>query len=309
MSVKSYNSSLKEILITQPSDFMFVYRNQGGVVDEAYKKFDQDFSTYLSKLPNNSVKKYVSELFNRNLIVFGNASSKAANINFVRTDIQGDKLKAVALDIRDFDIDIKTGETRNIDECIYASYFGFLRFAVVANRTSIKNDRKLQELLAQYFYQIMISIIESGKIDTPKQKFFFKIIAYYAFYRHFIRETSASTIRILRDIFDEGKELFNEFLPRFKDIDKYDSVKDFAKMLIDTKVITIDPNVFSINLLKKYKQYGFYCIYGTLDMFVAFIVASKYPFEFLGEMPTVNSNIQKDIEEIMIGYMRKVNFV
>ena len=66
--------------------------------------------------------------------------------------------------------------------------------------------------------------------------------------------------------------------------------------------------MFSISLLKKYKQYAFYCIYGSLDMFIALTTITKYPFEMFANVPTINNSIQDDVEKIMVGYMRKVKF-
>jgi len=307
---KSYNSVLNDILVSEPSDFIWYDKNDERF-KTSYEQFNQDFAMYLSKLPNNNVKKYVGEVFNRGLVSFGqNQLTKGTSMYFTRVTVEDNKLLRINLDSKEFEIDAKTGDTKNIDECIYATYYAFLRCVVVANRTDIKKDKKLQELLAQYLYQILISVIPPGSIDTPKQKFAIKTIAYYTFYRHFIRESHAAAIKILKEIFDvkNGKEQFDEVLPSLKEIDKYTSVKDFPKMLIDSGALNIDPNVFLISLLKKYKQQAFYCIQGSFDMFLAFVIVTKYPFELFGDSPSVNTNIQKEVEELMISYMRKVKF-
>ena len=305
---KSYNSTLKDILITDETDITS-YKKTGNVGKEIYKKFNEDYLLYLSKLPNNNVKKYVSEVFNRDLIYFGqNQLVKNVGLNFAKVVIDDNKLRKINLDTKEFGIDLRTGECKNIDDCIYATYFAFIRFAVVANRTNIKKDDKLQKLLAQYLYQIFMSVIDTSKVDTSKQKFYIKMLSYYIFYKHFIRETSAATIKILNGIFKDEKDLIDEFKPLFKNIDKYTSVKDFAKILLDTHIFPVDPNVFSINLLRKYKQYAFYCIYGSLDMFIAFSIITKYPFELFENIPTINTTLQESIEKEMISYMRKVKY-
>ena len=312
MSIKSYNSTLKDILRGDISNVLVHKRKTNDKENKTfYAKFDEDFLLYLNKLPNNNVKKYVSEVFNRNLVTIGqNKLTKDTGLSFVKIVTKSEALKYINLDTKEFGIDLETGQSDNIDDCIYATYFGFTRFAVVSNRTNIKKDAKLQQMLAQYLYQIFMSVIDTKNIDTPKQKFYIKMLSYYIFYRHFIRETSAATIKILRNIFKlkEEKDLIDEFKPLFKDIEKYTSVKDFAKILIDCHVIPIDPNMFSIKLLKKYKQYAFYCIYGSLDMFIALTTITKYPFEMFANVPTINNSIQDDVEKIMVGYMRKVKF-
>jgi hypothetical protein len=315
MATNSYNSTLKDILRGNVSDVLIHYRKDKTDSEEnkkIYEQFDKDFSLYLDKLPKNNIKKYVSEVFNRELVTIGqNKITKGVSLGFVKIvtlDNSGNILKAINLDTKEFGISLKTGETNSIDDCIYATYFGFTRFAVVANRTSIKKNSELQQMLAQYLYQIFMSIIDTKKVDTPKQKFYIKMLSYYIFYRHYILETSAATIKILRNIFKNEKELIDEFFPMFKNIEKYTSVKDFAKILIDCHIIPIDPNIFSISLLKKYKQHAFYCIYGSLDMFIAFTIITKYPFEMFANTPIVNKSIQNDVEEIMVKYMRKIKF-
>jgi hypothetical protein len=220
-----------------------------------------------------------------------------------------DSLSGIVIDIKDLDIDIKTGETKNIDDCIYAAYYSFLKAAVILNKSGIKADKKLQEMLAQYLYLLILSTLDSkATINTPKQKFFVKIICYYAFYRYFIKETYSSTVKKLTKTFEENKEYFDEFKDRFKDIEKYDSVKDIPKMLIDTKTLILDPNMFIISLVKKFKQYGFYSILGSLDFFIAFVVTCKYPFELFTPNSSMNNEVQNKIEETMIPYMKKVKF-
>jgi hypothetical protein len=302
-------SDIDNILISKEAGFVYFLKTEEKY-KPMYDQFNQDFSLYLSKLPNHAAKKYVSEIFGRNLIYLGlNQLAKTEGF-FSRAVVNDeDGLKGIVLDIKDLDIKMNTGETKNIDDCIYASYFSFLKAVTVANKMVIRNDEKLHEMLAQYLYLLVISSMDSkSTINTPKQKFFVKIICYYAFYRYFIKERHPLTIKILRNIFDDGKDLFEEFEPRFKDIEKYDSVKDIPKMLIDSKVLIIDPNTFIINLVKKYRQYGFFCILGSLDMFIAFIITCKYPFELFSDAGALNSDLQNKIEDHMVYYMKKIKF-
>jgi len=301
-------SDVDNILISADTNFAYFYKTE-----EKYKgmydRFNQDFSLFLSKLPNTAAKKYVNEVFNRNLIFLGiNQLAKTEGF-FSKAVFDGESLSGIVIDIKDLDINVLTGETKNIDDCIYAVYYSFIKSAVVLNKSGIKSDKKLQEMLAQYLYLVVISTLDSKSLlNTPKQKFFTKIICYYAFYRYFIKETFAATTRKLEKIFEENKDMFEEFKSKFKDIDKYDSVKDIPKMLIDSKVLIIDPNMFIIGLVKKFKQYGFYSILGSLDMFIAFVITCKYPFELFPQCSSMNSELQNKIEEAMVPYMKKVKF-
>ena len=307
--VKTFaKSDIDNILISKETSFAYFFKTEEKY-KPMYTRFNNDFGLFINKLPNTFAKKYVGEVFNRDLIFLGINQLVKTEGFFSKPVFNNDSLTKIVLDIKDLEININTGETKNIDDCIYATYYSFLRAAVVLNRSEIKGDKKLQELAAQYLYLIVLSVLDAKtSVNTPKQKFFVKIISYYAFYRYFIKETYAATIRRLDKIFSESQEMYDEFKPKFKEIEKYESVKDIPKMLIDTKVSIIDPNMFIINLIKKYKQYGFYCILGALDMFIAFVVTCKYPIELFTQNSSLNGDLQNKIEEAMVPYMKKVKF-
>lgn len=302
-------SDIDNILISKETSFAYFFKTEEKY-KPMYTRFNNDFGLFINKLPNTLAKKYVGKVFNRDLIFLGINQLVKTEGFFSKPVFNKDSLTKIVLDIKDLEININTGETKNIDDCIYATYYSFLRAAVVLNRSEIKSDKKLQELLAQYLYLIVLSVLDAKtSVNTPKQKFFVKIISYYAFYRYFIKETYASTLRRLDKIFSESQEMYDEFKLKFKDIEKYESVKDIPKMLIDTKVSIIDPNAFIINLIRKYKQYGFYCILGALDMFIAFVVTCKYPIELFTQNSSLNNDLQNKIEDAMVPYMKKVRFL
>ena len=301
-------SDIDNILLSSKTKFIYFEKDKEEF-KQMYSRFNNDFSLYLSKLPSTPAKKYVNELFNRNLIFLGlNQISKTEGF-FSKVVSTDDTLTGIVLDIKDLEIDISTGETKNIDDCIYATYYSFLKAAVILNKSGIRNDKKLLEMLAQYLYLIIISTLDSkSNLNTPKQKLFVKIVCYYAFFRYFLKESYSLTLRRLENIFESNKDEFIEFKPKFKDIEGYTSIKDIPKMLIDTKVSILDPNMFIISLVKKFKQYGFYCILGPLDFFIAFVITCKYPFALFTDNSSLNGELQGKIEDAMIPYMKKVRF-
>lgn len=299
-------SDIDNILLSKTVGSFYFYKNTDKN-KPVYDNFNNDFSMFLSKLPSNLVKKYVTEIFNRDLIYLGSTQLAKSEGFFSRIDLtDNDELRMVILDVKELDIDVKTGDAENIDDCIYASYFSFIRACIIANRVVIKTDYKLHDLLSQYLYLIVLSVLNSKNlISSAKQKLFIKMICYYAFNRYFIKDSFSVTIKKLKNSFDTS--IFEEFYPRLKDINKYESVKDIPKMLIDSKVLTIDPNVFTIELIKRFKQYGFLCIYGPLDMFAAFSIVSKYPFSLI-EKGQVGEDLQGNIEDHMTQYYKKLRF-
>lgn len=301
-------SDVDEVLLSQITNLIY-YSKKTPEDKLIYQKFDQDFGLYLNKLPNSPAKKYVSEVFNRGLVYLGITQMAKSEGFFSKVMIDDGVLNGIVVDMKDLDISRTSGETKNIDDCIYAVYYSYIKMAVIANKSAIKSDKKLQELLAQYLYLITISVLDAkANLGTPKQKFFTKIVSYYAFYRYFIKETYTSTIRILDKIFSTDKELYDEFKYKFKDIERYDSIKDIPKMLIDTKISIMDPNVFVINIIKRFKQFGFYSILGSLDYFISFVITCKYPFELFPPNSSLNVELQNKIEDMMIPYMKKVKF-
>lgn len=303
----SFNSSdVDTILLSTKSSFLFIPKTKEEY-KETYSKFNQDLLLYLNKLPASPVKKYVSELAIRDLIYLGINQLRKYEGFFSRAAINDNALSGLVLDVKDLDIDITTGEAKNIDDCIYATYFSFIRASILLNKLEIRNDKNLHDLMSQYFYLIMSKILLTKDI-LPKQKLYIKFICYYAYYRYYLKEKFPLTVSILQKRFDKDQDIFQEFKPRFKDIEKYTSVKDLPKMFIDTKTLIIDPNKFVVDLLRSFKQYGFYCVLGPLDMLIALAITNKYPFELLTSTGNVNKELQDSIEEKIVSYMKKVKF-
>ncbi len=303
------SSEIDDILITKQSNFVYFQKTDEKYRD-MYDRFTQDFGLFLGKLPNHPAKKYVSEVFNRNLVFLGiNQLTKNEGF-FSKIVVENNSLSKIVLDIKDLEVDVTTGKTKNIDDCIYATYFSYLKSAVILNKTLIKKDDDLHNLLSQYLYLLVLTVLNSkATINTQKQKMFIKIICYYIFYRYYLKEKFGQTVKVLEKIFKDSKDIFEEFKPSFKEIEKYISIKDIPKILIDTNILITDPNLFIVSVVKKFKMYGFYSIFGSLDTFISYIVSSKYPFELLNINNNINTDLQNKIENLMIPYMKKVKFM
>lgn len=272
-----------------------------------YNTFEEDFSNFLAKLPNNYVKTQMKNLQNRNLIFLGIAKIKPDNViarPFITTD---DKLAGIALDSQQLGVDPTSGSTDSIDECVYAAYFCLIRATVFIHKTSIRQNKDLHKLLSTYLYMLFLKAIGSDKIYSEKQKALVHILSIYIYYKHYLKERHNYILTILERDYSKfiGKEYLDEFLPTLDKIQNYTSIKDFPKMLIDLKVINESPNVFLMSLLKILRPMGFYCLIGPLDYFISLVVIAKYPVDFIGSKTPTSEKIQNAVEEIIVGYMDK----
>lgn len=299
-------SEIDNMLISTDTQFLYATKTRDDYKD-TYARFTSDLILYLNKLPSTPAKKYVSELVNRDLVYLGINQIRKYEGFFSRVLKKDDVLNGIVLDVKELDISLDTGEAKNIDDCIYAIYFGFIRATVAINRMQIRNDKLFHEKMMQYLYLVLSRFLSTKEL-LPKQKVLIKIICYYTYYRYYLKERFPLTISIIEKYFTKEKEIFEEFKPRFKDIEKYTSIKDIPKMLIDSKVLIIDPNKFIIDVLKDLKQYGFYCIFGPLDMLTAYCITNKYPFDLFTQTGNVDKTLQTEIEDIMVKYMKKVKF-
>lgn len=310
--IKSFNdNTISDVLERKEKTILVGPRSAEGNT-EIYKTFDEQFSTYLMKLPSNNVKKYVQHLFNSDQIIIGiGAESSKAEAVFGRVLITKDnKLAGVVLDSPSLDIDIKTGETNNIDNCVYASYFNFIRAVVICNETTINKDMDLHKLLSTYINLMILRTLGQNSIYNEKYKTAIFMTAIYVYFRHFTKVKHSLVLsyikREFRDILNQ--EYVDEFLPTFQNVSKYDDIKDIPKILVDLGIFHSNPSSFTINLLRIIGNSGFYNIVGSLDRFIATIITAKYPTDLFSKGCNLSSKTQDSIEYIMSKYMNKVKY-
>lgn len=306
---RSYSeSSVSNILLAGEKKILLMEKS--GKYKEIYSRFMESLSLYLSRLPNDPIKKYVLNLSNKDLIYIGLSVSKNDG-SFVRVLIsEKDTLKGVALDAADLEINVETGETDMIDSCVHAVYFGLIRASVLIMKDKIQQNKSLHKLLTTYLFLMILKVIGKNLVYFAKQKDFIHIICIYIYYKYFLKERHSYIISIIEDQYLDiiKKENFEEFRPMFKDIEKYESIKDIPKMLSETNLIVSSPNNIILGLLKNLKITGFYSFTGPLDSFIALVVLSKYPTDFFTKMSSVSERIHDSVENIMTKYFDKIKY-
>lgn len=315
-SVKHYrtgeNKDISDVLLSSERNIAVRVRDPNNEVSaKVYSNFDDLFGTYLSKLPNNNVKKYVSEIFNKKLIFIGFSASRTGAV-FVRALVTDDdsKLAGVVLENEKLGIDMYTGETNNIDDCIYACYYGLLRAAVITNASSISGDYDLHRLLTTYLYQIFLKSIGQRTVYSDKAKNLLRLACIYAYYRHFYKKNHQRAISIIKREYSNSfdKEQLKEFLPLLNGISKYNSIKEIPKMLIDLNVVHESPNAVLLSFLRTVGNEAFYNIIGSLDHLIATVACLKYPTDLLGNQAGVSSRLHDNVDNIMEKYLKKLKY-
>jgi len=302
------DTEVNKILSEDEQKIYILFRDKDNA--SIYDTFTSDFGQYLSKMPNNVVKTNCQNLLNKNLIYLGIAKIKPDNV-VVRPLVTTDhKLTGMVLDSQQLGVDPTTGSSNSIDECVYATYFGLIRSAVLINKSALRQNKDLHKLLSTYLYLLFLKAIGSDKIYSDKQKALVHMLSIYIYYKHYLKERHNYIISIIERDYGKfiGKEYLEEFLPTLDKMANYTSVKDFPKMLIDAKVINESPNILTMSLLRMLKPMGFYCLIGPLDYFIPLVIITKYPVEFIGSKVPSNDKIQNAVEEIMVDYIDKIKY-
>ena len=306
---KFFTKTSIDNLITKGQSIDAFYKKTPGP-DPIYDNFNKQYTLFLSKLPNSTLKNITSHVFNRGFVFMAVPASKVETGLNCRIICDNNYVYGYLLLSPQLGIDVSSGDVQNIDEAIYATYQGIIRSAILLFSNEIKKDKDLHKLLSTYFYLVVLKALGKENLYSEKQKNFLHIICLYAYYRCFTQERAPAVKSIIKKHFADQKliEYFDEFEPRFKDIEKYSDIKDLPKMFIDSKLIIEPPNTITLNLIKSLKLSGYYSLIGPLDMLVSMAILSKYPTDLYTRYSLANDKMQDAIETIISKYMNKIKF-
>lgn len=273
-----------------------------------YENFDREFKTYLLKLPNSNCKKVVTRLINDKYVyIVSNINNSKNGVFGIVIVTPSNKIGGVGVESNNMNIDIRTGETPDIDNCIFDSYQQHIRAGVYSQHKAIKNDWDLHRLVLKYLYYVYLKIIGSRNIFSDKQKDLLRLALYYFYIRfalfkdHNLALEKAYKLTKLEDLYKEFKTEFDLFK-------KYDNFADIFKAVKDLKIVgnsTVSSLI--LNAIKLYTIGGYYAISSTLDMFVSTAVVSLYPVRYITNLQ-VNPQLQKEIENKMLSYCKKIKW-
>jgi len=275
-----------------------------------YDTFKSDFSTYLTKMMAGYVKDNCMSLLNKDLILLGIAKTKPDNVVCRNLITKEDKLAGVVLDMQQLGIDVATGSTETIDQCVYATYFSLLRAGIYVNKTRIRQDKDIHKLTTTYLYFMFLKLLGAERIHTEKQKALLHMVVIYMYYRHYLKEKHPYAQSVIERDYSTfiKQEFIEELSPVLGTIQVYSSMKDFSKVLIDVKLFVESPSVLSLMLIRMLKPMGFYCLIGPLDYLISFIIINKYPVDFVGTKGFSIDKIQIALEQQITDYVDKMEY-
>lgn len=283
-----------------------VLDKQSDINKKIYKTFYDYLTTYLVKISSPNVKSMVDSLVSRNLIYIGRDINSPTKNGVVGTVVfVNGNLGGVVLDTVELDIDTYSGETDNIDSCIYASYFLYARAAVIYNKSYIIKNDELHNAAIDYLVMMYMRLIGANSYLTDKQKVFLRFVCSY-FYRRFL-----VGIRHPKSVEDSisyvNSEYADECLNFKSRLEKYTRMKDIFKAMTDYMITQETPSMLMMKTLQKYNNMVFYCLNSTLDYLLGLITISKYPASF-SQTANINAQCQQTVETIMIKYMKKIKY-
>ena len=278
----------------------------------SYQNLYNQLYDYLSKINHAEIKNIVKELLDRGLIYFG--ASTGESVSPTRLMITtNNKLAGLVLniDMCRIDTSAEVFECKNPILCIYMIYYGYLRSLIIINKENITKEYQLHELASGYIYILFIKYFRKNAFLTEKQKAFLKCACLYMYYVHYLKYTHNSALaninRHHHDIVDS--EYLDSFMFEMKSLSKFDNIKQLPNLLIDLKVTNDTPNSLTIGILKTLKTNGYYSFIGYLDMFLSFIIISKYPVSVVFNVEGINNNkISDTIEDILLKYSKSVSY-
>ncbi|MDX1700825.1 MAG: hypothetical protein R3250_09420 [Melioribacteraceae bacterium] len=277
---------------------------------DIYTTFNEIFKLYLSKLPSNNVKKYVDFVFKKGLVFVGFSVAKSP-IVFNRILLtKQDKVAGIVLDSSDLDIDLVTGETDRVDDCIYATYYGLLRAAVISGNGAIKTDKDLNKNLAIYVNQIVLRSLGKGIVYNAEQKDLIFGACTYLYHRHFLSQKHPmALVKVKNDYKDViNQKSIDKVIEILDKTSKYSTIKDISRLLVDLKIVTTNPNQVMLSMLKQLGSTGFYCFVGSLDYFLASVVLARYPTGLFPKTMMVSDKLHNTVETIASKYLGKVGY-
>ena len=304
-----FNSSeIEDFLKSNENKVILVLRLKEN--ENAYANFDKDFSAFLNKLPNSPLKTAVGSLVNKNLVFFGTAKNVDGTTYSRALISKNEKLAGIVLNSYALDISLKEGTTPSIDECIYSTYYGLIRAAVLIHKEDIKKDRELQKLISDFLFGLVMRVIGRNISITPQQKQFLQLIITYIFHKQFCEEKHARIIKILNKNYSDSfdKETLEKYKQYIEKLDSFNSLKDLPKIVQNFNISDINPSQLTMNLIRSVGSQGFHVLLGSLDQLVASIILAKYPTEIVSKGFSANHDLQAKIESKISKYINKVNF-
>lgn len=303
------NSEIEKLMKENEDKVLLTLRTPEN--DKSYSSFDNDFSTYLDKLPNSPLKTAVSFLFNKKMVFIGAHKTKDVTTISRVLLTKNEKLAGVVLNSYALDISLSTGSCPQIDECINGAYLGIIRGAIISNKQEVKKDVELHKLITSFLFLLILKIIGRQISVLSLQKQLLHLICIYLFYKQYLEEKHLKIIHLIEKnyvgdlITKEDYESFKSYLDKMQ---PFTSFKDIPRIVNDFNLSQTSPQQLTMQIIKIVSKNGFYALIGSLDNLIASAIISKYPTELISRGFNANSEIQDKLETKVEKYINKLKY-
>ena len=267
----------------------------GAIIDlKIIENLYEQMYVFVDKLGYNSNAGRYVRIALDNKVVYPGWPDGSSQVPIVaRVAAAGPKvIQAIVLNANLLNID-KEGNTDQVDNCVYATYFSQIRAGIVEGINEVIRDRKLHDMLITYFMYLTLKILGKLVELTDEQKKKFRMLIAYLFYRHFFSDNHNAAAAHVKQLYpDDYDKKFVESLKPFT------TMQALPKALITLDVIKrMDPLKLTMDFFARAGQQAYIYLFGTLDYSVASIVITLYPFEYVPKKLLVSTTIQEKIEE------------
>ena len=300
-AVPSDKTKTDNIINNMERKMFFILRTQTA---DFYTTFDQQMQMYLMKLPISNAKNIVSNLLSDKVIYVGRNTTASKNGIYGGASLSNNKLVAIILELNNLNINPETGESTDIDSCVFVSYQQYIRAGVYTQFKLIRNDKKLHGLILNWLFYVYMRLIGSRNIFSDKQKDLLKLVINYFFYRFMLNYDHNRAVEFAY-LKDNKKDLYKEFQSEFELFKKYKNGQDIFKAMKDVKILNGQVSTLIIDAIKKFQICGYYTITSSLDSVIGAMVITLYPIRYMNNL-LVNEQLQKQVETIMIKYCKKM---
>lgn len=307
-NVKSTTQDTNTVLNMRLKDLV-VYTHSGEDNKQMYDQFYELFGIYLQKIRKDDTQKYISELYKRKLICLGHVTGRQSGL-YAGSVIDNDSLTGVVLVMNDLDIDM-SGDTNNIDQCIYSVYFGLCQGVTKIEFDNLFRDSDIHKLCCAYLNALFLRALGKGNDRLePEKKERFRLGVMYHFYKFYLNkkhpEAIAAIKKYQKDTFD--KEFLETEIKKLETCSKYSEFKDLPKILIDLNVISLDQNKFMFQLIQLLGTTQYLNISSSIFRLIGVICTVNHSTVLFDKNVRVNSSIHENIEKILLKNISHLKF-
>jgi hypothetical protein len=293
-----------ESLIIQAEKYFIGVKKESDDEKEIYANFEQQILTYLDKVHAPYVD-VVRNCVKRDILFIMRNTSKNNNTLSARY-IHNDKLMAIGLECTLLDIDPLSGLISNVEETIMAIYYSYISSTCTIFNSEIIKNFSLHEKVINYYTFMLIKALKVPPLVEKKVELI-KFIVGIMYYKFFVKlDFNLAKEKALRVVSNQFQAEFDDFKD-IKLLDKYTTIKDITKALVDLKVLFTNTNELMYNWVSSLKTISLLSVTDNFEFLIAGIIASQYSTDILKPL-LLNRSLQQQVELSIQPFYDRVGF-